>query len=106
VTKERLEHRLHVHPVVVPEAEFVKVHPEVLLRNVVLYAADPALHERPKAFDGIRMNVAKDVAFLGVVDAPMGVAAGVQAGVVSGFVGEDHRGATKDDTFPLVAKAD
>src|SRR5258705_8255765 len=71
---ERLEHRSLIHPVVVPERVLVKVHLQVLTRDVVIDAVDPALHERPEAFDGVRMHVAKDVDPHRVVDAPMLVA--------------------------------
>ena len=38
---------------------------------IVIHALNSVFHERPEAFDGLRMNIASNVYFLAVPNAPM-----------------------------------
>ena len=55
-------------PVIPTELELVAVPLEMLLREVVEDAVQPALHEREVAFGRVRVGVATHILFLFVVD--------------------------------------
>ena len=69
--QEASKHRLFIESAIVPEAVFVQVSLQVVTANVVIYALDSVLDQRPKPFDGLRMNVASNIDFLAVPDAAM-----------------------------------
>jgi hypothetical protein len=66
-----LEQQIALMAPVVPEAVFVQVGLQVLRAHVVIHAADPALHGVPESFDGLSVNVSRNVDSLAVAKAPM-----------------------------------
>src|SRR5271154_2737233 len=78
---------------VVPKTVFVEVSLQVLCANVVVDPTDSTLHSAPESFDGIGVNVARDVNAFTVTDAPMGIAEILKAIVRNEIVSEhDTRG--------------
>ena len=72
---------------------FIQVSLQVLLADGVIYAADPALDERPKAFDGIGVSIAHHIDFCAVMNALVMVTLAelFDASVGSEFIGVDRR---------------
>ena len=69
--QETSEHRLFVEAAIVAEAVLVQIGLQVVTANRVVNALDSVLNQRPESFDGLRVNVASNVDFLAVPDAPM-----------------------------------
>ena len=57
-----------VVPVVMPELEFIDVERHVGIRHLVMGADDPALNQRPEAFDGVGVHRADNVLVVRVAD--------------------------------------
>src|SRR5581483_8967261 len=76
-------------PVVVAEGVLVQVRLKVLGGDAMIDAADSALQQRPKPFDGVRVNVPIDVDVLAMVNAPMVIALLRQRLVGVGLIGVD-----------------
>ena len=57
-----------IAPVVVPELEFIDVEWHVSFRHLVIGADDPALNQRPEAFDALGVNRADNVLIVSVAD--------------------------------------
>jgi len=69
--QEADEHRLRVRAPIVAECVLVKVRLQIVMADCMIDAGNAALHQAPKAFHGIGVNVAHDVNLLAVVDATM-----------------------------------
>ena len=76
---------------IVPPGVLVQIALEPLGRHRMMSAADACLYERPKAFDGIRVDIAEDVDALRVVNAPMDVSELREPFVSGRFVAVNHR---------------
>src|ERR1019366_92398 len=90
--QERDEHRLvRVAPSIVTEANFVKVHLEILRADCVVCAANVVFDETPEPFNAVRVNVAHHIHRFAVID-PLVCMAGVvhvaDAVVDSRFISE------------------
>jgi hypothetical protein len=57
---ERLEHRLSIEPMIVMEAEPVKVALWIVTLQHCDINANPTLHEPPRALNGVGMHIAND----------------------------------------------
>ena len=53
---DRSAEDVSIHAIVVVVLELVDVQMQILLADFVERAHDPAFHDRPKAFDGVRVN--------------------------------------------------
>jgi hypothetical protein len=62
-----------IHAVVIPELEFRDIQRHVFLTDLVESADDPALEDRPEAFDGLGVDCADDVLSGSVIDNGVGV---------------------------------
>ena len=65
------EHRLFVESSIVAETILVQIGLQIVTAHVVIHAPNSAFHQRPESFDGLRVNVASNVDFLGVLNAAM-----------------------------------
>ena len=80
---------------IIPERVLVQVPLKVLCGNDVVYAANPPLHERPEAFDGVCVDIPTHVHLRCVVNAVMEVARLPKSAIRLPFVGV-HDGAGHD----------
>ena len=71
---------------VVTKAVLIKIALQVLLRNAVIHASDSSLNQRPKPFDGIRVNVSHNVDARAVIDALVVVLIAMAGKVIVGRV--------------------
>jgi hypothetical protein len=68
---DRGPENVFVGPIVIPELEFRNVKREIFPADFVIVADDPALHQRPEAFDGIGVDRTDDVLPLSVLHGPV-----------------------------------
>src|ERR1700685_3925027 len=64
----RSAENIGVHPVVIPELELIDIQRKIFVRNFMERADDPALHQRPETFDGLRVNCANNVFSIAMID--------------------------------------
>jgi hypothetical protein len=65
-----------VQPVIIPELEFGNIQREIFLADFVEGSDHAALQDRPKAFDGLRMDSSDDVLAASMINSGMGVVLG------------------------------
>lgn len=81
---------LHV-PIAEPESELADIAVQMLRAGVMIDAMKAALHDRPHALDGVRVNAVADVFARAVVDALMGVEQPIEPEVAAMLVGMERR---------------
>jgi hypothetical protein len=69
--QEAEKHRRFVEAAIVAKAVLVQVGLQVVTANRMIDTLDSVLYERPKTFDGLRVNITSNVDFFTVPDAPM-----------------------------------
>lgn len=87
----RLAEYIRVFSIVISELKFSDVQMQILFANFVECADDPALQDRPEAFDGLRMNCAVNVLVRPVVNDAMRVSL-LSKALVSGPVVRAQQG--------------
>jgi hypothetical protein len=83
-----LEQQITLVPPIVPEAIFIQIGLQILGADVMVHAADSALHSAPKAFDCVGVNITRNIDFGGVSDALVSVPKMLKAIVPNMFIGE------------------
>jgi hypothetical protein len=92
----RIRNRLGLHAraaarfvtLVVAPRVFVQVALKMFFRDAMKHTVQTALHQRPKSFDGVGVNIPAHVDFGRVVDAVVGVAKPGEVVVRLEFVGD------------------
>src|SRR6266702_4093823 len=95
--QNRPEKQIPSIPPIEPETVFVEIGLQVLRAHVVVDPANSAFHQTPESFDGLSVNVARDINLRAVPDALVDVAFGLQAVVGNVIIGKD--GARWQDVF-------
>ena len=85
------KHRLFVVAMVPPIGVGVEVGLQFVSADLMVHAVDAALHKRPEAFDGVRVNIAAHVDGGCVVDALVLEALLLKPVITGMFVRVDHR---------------
>src|SRR5260370_4622722 len=86
--QNRPEKQIPSVPQVVAKGVFVEISLQEFRAYVVVNAADSPLYQTPESFDGLSVNVARDVNLRAVTHAPMNVAEILQSIVRNKIVGE------------------
>src|SRR5260221_11869655 len=95
--QNRPERQVPCVPQIVAKRVFVEVGLQEFRADVVVDAADSALHQTPESFDSLGVNVAGDINLRAVTDAPMDVAEILESIVRNKIVGKHC--ARRQDVF-------
>lgn len=80
---------MRVEAPIVAEAVFIQVGLQIVTTNRMINAANSGFHERPKAFDSVRVNFANHIDALAVIDSFMNVSASIKPSIGAEGVGKD-----------------
>ena len=89
--QETPKHRLFIEAPIVTEAVFVQVGLQIVTANRMIDATNSGFHERPEAFNCVRVNLADHVDALAMIDSLMLVSASVKPVVGAEGIGK-HSG--------------
>src|SRR6266699_2550770 len=95
--QNQLEKQISTVSPIESKTVFVQVSLQVLRAHVVVDPADTALYQTPESFDGLSVNVARDVNLCAVPDALMNISVLLKAIVRNVVIGE--HGARRQDIF-------
>src|SRR5437660_2370390 len=95
--QNQLEQQVSCVPPIESKSVFVQVSLQVLRAHVVVDPADSPLHQTPESFNGLSMDVARDVDSCAVTNALVDIAFGLQSIVGNKIIGE--YGARWQDVF-------
>src|SRR5436305_9479576 len=71
LVQETVKHRRAVMAAIVTKAVLVQIGLQVMTAHLMVNAANAGFYERPESFDGVRVDFARDVNLLAVIDRAM-----------------------------------
>src|SRR6266568_1575171 len=95
--QNQLKQQISPVPPIESESIFVQVVLQIFRAHVVVYSADSTLHQAPESFNGLSVNIARDVNLRAVPDTLVDIAFRLQAIIGHVIVGKD--GARRQNIF-------
>lgn len=82
---------VRIHPVVIPELELIDIERKIFVAHFMKRSHDPALKDRPEAFNGVRVDCTDNILALAMVNNP------VREVFVKRLIGAPYIGAEQTD---------